>query len=84
MTTAMHKSIKLIVAMCLALAIAGCGVPANLPECNRDAPANIAVQAIGYSAGTAMDLASKHWVNIHADSGSGLVTADCHLSAKWV
>lgn len=65
------------------VALAGCGVPSDLPICDKNAPADYTRVVLGWSGDTAKALADKGWTIIHTNTGSGLVVAECHASDAW-
>lgn len=73
----------LLLVVLVSVALAGCGVPDNLPVCNADAEPRIAIQATGWTADTAKALTARGWSVVHTDANSGLVVAECHASSRY-
>lgn len=73
----------LLVAVLVAAMLAGCGAPSSVALCAKDAPPSISYDVYMWTSDTAMMLQKAGWVNIQVVSEQ-VVTADCHLSVRWV
>lgn len=74
----------LAILACLAILVAGCSGPVDVPVCDKNAPPSLVLSDVSRGADTAHAFADRGWVSISSDSRSGIVSADCHLSARWV